>query len=196
MSDQVIDAERKPARQRVFEAAQALFYERGVRAVGVDEIVQRAGVTKPSLYRAFASKDALVAACLEDFTQSARLGVEAVIAAAGDNPAQALRAVIAHFATKMACADFRGCPMSNSAVELTDPDNPARAVALGCKTDLRDRIAQLAADARADDPDGLADGLMLLVEGAFAMHQICGCDGPASALEASAARLLRAHDIV
>ena len=46
---------RKSAGQRVFETARELFYRRGVRAVGVDEIVCQAGVTKPSLYRAFAS---------------------------------------------------------------------------------------------------------------------------------------------
>ncbi len=62
-------SEREPlkgAAQRVFEAARDLFYQRGIRAVGVEEIVCEAGVTKPSLYRNFASKDDLVVACLEN----------------------------------------------------------------------------------------------------------------------------------
>ena len=54
---------KKTAAARVFEAARDLFYHRGVRDVGVDEIVCKAGVTKPSLYRAFGSKDQLIAAC-------------------------------------------------------------------------------------------------------------------------------------
>ena len=60
------------AAQRVLATAGELFYRQGARAVGVDEIVARAGTTKPSLYRAFGSKDQLIAAYLED--QAARVG--------------------------------------------------------------------------------------------------------------------------
>ena len=50
----------KGAAQRIFNAALDLFYHRGIRAVGVEDIVSEAGVTKPSLYRSFASKEDLV----------------------------------------------------------------------------------------------------------------------------------------
>src|SRR5882757_7257129 len=61
-------ARRKPklAGEKIRTTARNLFYRQGIRAVGVDEIVNAAGVTKPSLYRAFPSKDDLVAACLRD----------------------------------------------------------------------------------------------------------------------------------
>jgi len=55
------------AAERIRASARELFYQEGIRAVGVDEIVQRAGVTKPSLYRAFPSKDDLAAAYLSDY---------------------------------------------------------------------------------------------------------------------------------
>ena len=55
------------AADRIRETARELFYRQGIRAVGVDQIVTEAGVTKPSLYRAFASKDALAAAYLRDY---------------------------------------------------------------------------------------------------------------------------------
>ena len=55
------------AAERIRESARELFYREGIRAIGVDEIVNRAGVTKPSLYRSFASKDDLAAAYLQDY---------------------------------------------------------------------------------------------------------------------------------
>ncbi|MFD2498352.1 TetR/AcrR family transcriptional regulator [Rhizorhabdus histidinilytica] len=70
---------KKTAATRVFEAARDLFYHRGIRAVGVDEIVCKAGVTKPSLYRAFASKDDLIAACLEESGRESRAALESVL---------------------------------------------------------------------------------------------------------------------
>ena len=55
------------AADRIRQTARDLFYREGIRAVGVDEIVTRAGVTKPSLYRSFPSKDELAAAYLRDY---------------------------------------------------------------------------------------------------------------------------------
>ena len=52
-------------RERILETASALFYKQGVRAVGVDLVVEKAGVAKTSLYRHFGTKDDLVAAFLE-----------------------------------------------------------------------------------------------------------------------------------
>src|SRR3546814_7891364 len=74
--------------------ARDLFYRRGIRAVGVEEIVNRAGVTKPSLYRAFASKDDLVAACLQASAMEKRAELDEVIAAASPDPLEQLRAVL------------------------------------------------------------------------------------------------------
>src|ERR1700744_1583292 len=58
---------RLRAAERIRQTAQELFYREGIRAVGVDEIVTRAGVTKPSLYRSYASKDELAAEYLRDY---------------------------------------------------------------------------------------------------------------------------------
>jgi AcrR family transcriptional regulator len=64
-------AERLPPRERILAIARDLFYERGVRAVGVDEIAEAAGTNKMTLYRHFASKDLLVAECLRQFARQA-----------------------------------------------------------------------------------------------------------------------------
>ncbi len=61
-----MSGERKPVRERILETASEMFYRNGIRAVGIDAIIARCGVAKMSLYRNFPSKDALVAAWLED----------------------------------------------------------------------------------------------------------------------------------
>jgi AcrR family transcriptional regulator len=184
---------RKTAAERVFETARDLFYHRGIRAVGVDEIVSQAGVTKPSLYRAFASKDDLVAACLEQSGREGRAALDAVVASAPDDPGEQLRAIVRYYAGKMAQPDFRGCPMSNTAVEFPDPGHPGRIVLEACKTELRARLSELARKLDVGDPEGLADGLVLIIEGAMASHHIFGSQGPSAAMLATADALMDAY---
>lgn len=183
-------AARKTAASKVFETARELFYRRGIRDVGVDEIVCAAGVTKPSLYRAFKSKDELVAACLEEAGREGRDAILAAIATAGDDPRERLRALVGHFADKLACPDFRGCLASNVAVELPDPGHPGRLVLQHCKTQLRSLIADLARELEAPKPDVLADGLMLVIEGAISTHHIFGKQGPGQSLIATCDTLI------
>lgn len=184
---------RKTAAERVFETARDLFYHRGIRAVGVDEIVSQAGVTKPSLYRAFASKDDLVAACLEESGREARAALDAVVASAPDDPGEQLRAIIRYYADKMAQPDFRGCPMSNTAVEFPEPGHPGRIVLESCKTELRARLGELARKLDVGEPEGLADGLVLILEGAMASHHIFGSQGPSAAMLVTADALINAY---
>jgi len=186
-------APRKNASQRVFEAARELFYRRGIRAVGIDEIVAEAGVTKPSLYRAFASKDALVAACLEESDKEGRMALDAVMAQTPDDPREQLRGIIRHYGEKMTRPDFRGCPMSNTAVEFPEPGHLARTVLEACKGATHTRIAELTRKLPVDDPGALADGLMLIIEGAMASHHIFGSQGPAASLMATADALIDSY---
>jgi AcrR family transcriptional regulator len=184
---------RKNAATRIFETARELFYQRGVRAVGVDEIVCEAGVTKPSLYRSFDSKDELVAACLESFAEESRNELQTRIDAAGEDPLDRLRALVAHYADLVSLPGFRGCPMSNTAVEFPEANHPGRAVAESCKAEARERIVAITRELSTDDPEGLADGLLLLIEGAFSVHHVFGSQGPSQALVRSADRLIEAH---
>lgn len=184
---------KKTAAAKIFETARDLFYRRGVRAVGVDEIVCEAGVTKPSLYRAFKSKDDLVAACLRESAQKGRDAIQATVEAAGDDPRDQLRAVVRHFAEKLYSPEFRGCLMSNVAVELPEAGHPGREIIESCKTDLRGRMAGIAHALAIDDPEGLADGLILVIEGAIATHHIFGSQGPAQSLVATCDALIASH---
>lgn len=187
------DNEKKTASYKVFEAARELFYRRGIRAVGVDEIVCEAGVTKPSLYRAFKSKDELVTACLQESAREGREAIADTLATCGADPRQRLRAVVQHYADRIACPDFRGCVISNVAVEMPETGHPGRAVIEECKSDLRSRMAELARELPVRDPGALADGLILVIEGAFATHHVFGSQGPAQSLVGTCDALIQAH---
>lgn len=184
---------KKTASSKIFDTARDLFYRRGVRAVGVDEIVCEAGVTKPSLYRAFKSKDDLVAACLKESAREGREAVYAAVAAAGSDPHDQLRAIVRHYAGKIGSPNFRGCPISNLAVELTESGHPGRTVIEDCKTELQALILGLTRDLRVPDPEALADGLMLVIEGAIATHHIFGSQGPAQSMTATCDALIDSH---
>ena len=184
---------KKTAASKIFETAKDLFYRRGIRAVGVDEIVCEAGVTKPSLYRAYRSKDELVAACLREDMESGRADVYAALEAAGSDPRDRIDALIHHKAQKMRRADFRGCLISNVAVELPEPGHPGRLIVESCKSEFRALICDLSRDLGVAEPEKLGDGLMLIIEGAMATHHVFGSQGPAQALEDSCEALINAH---
>ena len=180
------------AADRILTVARDLFYRVGIRAVGVDEIVRQAGVTKPSLYRSFPSKDELAASYLRVYEHEfwARFD-EAVAAHPGDARKQivAFLSGVGHRAVK---PDYRGCGMTNAAVEYPEINHPARLVSEANKRELRRRLRAMAAEMGAADPDTLGDGLLLLIEGAYISGQLFGPGGPAAAVAKNADRLIGA----
>ncbi|MBL8774153.1 MAG: TetR/AcrR family transcriptional regulator [Phenylobacterium sp.] len=181
------------ASDRILAVAGELFYRQGTRAVGVDEIAARAGATKPTLYRAFASKDQLIAAFLEGQAQALWARFEAAAARFPDDPRAQLAAVFAALAGQVEAPDFRGCALSNAAVEHPDAAHPGRQVTVAQKAALRERLRAMTKAMGARRPKKLADGLLLLLEGAWVSHQIFGPEGPAAAAGHAAETLIEAH---
>src|SRR6266446_1184976 len=117
-----------PPRERILQAAEELFYSRGIRCVSVDEIAAAAQTNKMTLYRHFESKDQLVAEYLRSLNADAvAMDEEARRAHPGDPCAQ-LRALIALIGKEICATSLRGCPMANAAVEFPEKDHPARVV--------------------------------------------------------------------
>ena len=177
---------------RIRESAQELFYNEGIRAIGVDEIVNRAGVTKPSLYRSFASKDELAAAYLQDYDAAFWQRFDAGAERHAGDPRAQLRAYLQGLAQRASKDGYRGCGLTNAAVEYPDPAHPARKVAEANKRALRARLVAMAKAMGARDPQALGDGLLLLIEGTFASGQLFGRAGPARVLVDTAERLIDA----
>lgn len=170
----------KSARQKVLEIAADRFYRDGIRAVGVEAIVKEAGVAKISLYRGFASKDDLIVAYLEQRNADFWRKWDADFARCEDNPQAQLKAVITYLANRTTEAGYRGCPFINYCAEFPERAHPGRKVAEANKREWRRRLLALAERLGAPRPKQLADGLLLLVEGAYAISQTLG-DRPAPA---------------
>jgi AcrR family transcriptional regulator len=180
------------AGERIRETAKQLFYREGIRAVGVDEIVRRAQATKPSLYRSFPSKDELAAAYLRDWDSAFWERFDAAVAAHVDDPRAQLRLILFQLTQRMRRPGYRGCALTNAAIEYPEAGHPARRVAVAHKRKLRRRLRQMAAAMGARQPRLLADGLALLLEGAFASSQLFRGEGPARATARIAEQLIDA----
>ena len=162
-------------RDRIFDTASDLFYRHGIRAVGVDAIANEAGTNKMSFYRAFPSKDHLVAEYLRD-QQGEYFGWwDAAIAPYAGDPRRQIEALfeayldLARFKAKAdsGCKTSRGCALGNAAVEIPEGNELLGGIVHAYKTEIRKRLRKLARDAGARDPEALGDALMLLMEGGY-----------------------------
>lgn len=181
------------AAQHLLRAADELFYREGVRTVGVDAVVERAGVNKMSLYRQFSSKDDLVMAYLERKDEQFFGYVEKSFAKYPGQPARQLQQYFDDLAVRASIDDYRGCPFVNVSVEFPDVAHPARQFVYDNKARLMARLTGLATDAGAEDPVALANALGLMIEGVYAASQTYGpgC-GPILAAPKAAALLIAA----
>lgn len=157
---------RRPAAERVLRTASEMFYEEGIRAVGVDALAERAGVAKMSLYKNFGSKDELVAAYLRARDERWREWLEDEVERRADSPKGKLLAVFDAYGEWMERESPRGCAFVNAFAEIADPEHPAREVVEEQKEWMRGYLARLASEAGAEDPEELAGRLFVLTEGA------------------------------
>ena len=180
------------ARDRILETAFALFYARGVRAVGVDTVIAESRVAKATLYKHFPRKDDLVLAYLEAVDETWRSQLEAAAEAAGADPRDRLVGMFDALVTACRRDGYHGCAFINTAAEsVSGSDVHARTVAH--KNAVRAWVRELAVAAGAEDPDGLALGLTLLLDGGLAAGVLDGDPDAAEAARAAARKLVDAH---
>jgi AcrR family transcriptional regulator len=183
----------KPPRERILEAASELFYRHGIRAVGVDAIAEAADTNKMTLYRHFPSKDELIAECLREHAREVDTYWDALTAKYAGDPEGEIRAWLQAVATCVTDVGARGCVVANAAVELPEKDHPARQVIEAHKRGARDRLMTLFRAAGLIEPEGLADEVFLLIEGARINMQSLGREGPASRLVRMIEMLIEGH---
>ena len=176
-------------RRHVLATAGGLFYEHGVRAIGMDRIVREAGVGNATVYRQFPTKDDLATAYVQERADAWLDGMRAATDRVED-PAGKIVAVFAATAGDVARPTFRGCPMLNTNTEFPDRQHPANGVAIAHKRQVRDWFRDLAVSAGAEEPERLADQLLVVLNGAFATAAVLGPDSAARECEAMAARLV------
>lgn len=156
----------RPARRRLLDAADTLFYTHGINATGVDAVITAANVARMTFYRNFAGKDDLVTSYLEGRDLRWRTTLEDTIANADHDPRTQLLAMFDALNIWHSDPRFRGCSFANAAAELADPDHPARTVVTTHKHSLHKRMNELAHATTHPQPELLADQIMMLFEGA------------------------------
>jgi AcrR family transcriptional regulator len=175
------------ASARVLDAAEELFYGRGIRAVGMDDIRDAAGVSLKRLYQLFPNKERLVTAFLvrRDVRWRGRLAEHVSRTA---DPDERLLAVFDWLHEWFSEPGYRGCAWVNSFGELGATSPAVRAEARRHKAAVHDYLRELVADAGRPAP--LADHLLLLAEGAMTTAAITNSPAPARHARAAAATLL------
>lgn len=157
---------RMSAADRILHTASEMFYRKGIRAVGVDSIAAEAGVTKKTLYEKYGSKDELVAAYLRARDERWRNSLEESVERRGGSATERLLSTFDLLGEWMKRENYRGCGFVNAAAEFPDANHPARVVVLEQKRWMRGYLAELATEAGAEDPEDLAERLLILHEGA------------------------------
>jgi AcrR family transcriptional regulator len=171
---------RKPtpdAHERILDAAAGLFDRYGVHAVGMQQIIDEFGCGKNLLYREFRSKDELVVAYLAQCGQDWTAIVDQAAEAAPDDPVGQLVAIVRIVAEQTSAPGFRGCAVRNAHADFPDPDHPAHRLAVDHYLARREHLRELARRARAADPDGLADRILLIIDGLNTAGAVFGPDG-------------------
>jgi AcrR family transcriptional regulator len=180
------------ARQRILDTAYDLFSHRGIRAVGVDELITTAGVAKATFYRHFPSKEHLVLAFLEQREQIwVRGWVVAEALERGVTPEAQLLAIFDLFGEWFASDDFEGCSFINVLLETGDRHNPVGQACAAAFERLRSVISTLAEEAGLRDPDVFALSWHILMKGSIV--QAAEGDIKASERAKTLGRLLIAH---
>lgn len=146
--------------------------------MGVEAVVEKAGVNKMSLYRQFKSKDDLVIAYLERSDESFWGYFNASVAKHPDDARAQLLQFFIDVSERASRPGYRGCPFVNVAAEFPDMTHPARQFVQHNKALLLARLRDRAQAAGATDPDALADDLAFLIEGGYTASQTFGTDAP------------------
>jgi AcrR family transcriptional regulator len=182
--------ESSAARERILETADRLFYQGGVRAVGIDRVIAEAGVAKMTLYAHFPSKDDLIVAVLKHRAAAFQESFQAALGrhrAALNDP---LRAFFAALREWFESPGFRGCAFINAAVELADATHPGFEFARVHKQCFAEFLKGLVEQLVGPDAAAVAPAVGLLVEGAIVTAVIQGRPDAADVARDAAFRLI------
>ena len=177
------------ARERILLAAGELFYRHGINSTGMEQLTAVAHVSKRSFYQHFTGKDQLIERYLQRWEEDPRL-TPARLDRTDLTPRERL---LSAFDEPAEVAAPRGCPFHNAAVELPAEDAPSVPAVHRYKALVRTRLAEVAEQAGARDPEALGGQLAVLLEGVGALATSVGHTGPYRDAQAAAAALITAQ---
>ena len=176
--------QRAPAKGRILETANVLFYEDGIRNVGVDRIISVSSVTKATFYKHYRAKDNLIVEYISARHETVRRNVEEMIRTS-PNAESVLRAFVAAIIAEIDSPGFRGCPFINAAAEFPDSEHPVRRVVTTHREWYVETLADLLKEMGHPVPGDAADELLLARDGALSG----GYAGDSIAASAALARI-------
>jgi AcrR family transcriptional regulator len=177
------------ARDRLLAAANELFYAEGVHTVGIDRVIERAGVAKASLYSTFGSKDGLIRAYLSLRADARRQRIEGWLAR-HDHPRDRILAIFDALAEAIALPTFRGCAFMNASAEGPRGETAVTQVCADTRAWTRGMFVDLARELGVADPELIGRQLHALYDGASIAAAMDRDVGAAAASRAAAAVLL------
>src|SRR5208283_1259378 len=189
-SDMGRTRETSEARQRILETADRLFYQEGVRAVGIDRIIAEAEVAKMTLYTHFRSKDDLILAVLQYREQGVLEFFRSAMERHGKKAKNSLRAFFAALKEWFKTPGFRGCAFQNAAVELADPAHPGTEFVRGHKQRFSEFLRGLVEETVGKAASKIAPAVSILVEGAVVTAVIQGKPDAADVARDAALKLV------
>ena len=177
-------------REKLIDTALELFCQNGFHATGIDKILAVAGVSKMTLYKYFISKDELIIAALRRKDEQYRNWLMQEVERYAKTPDERILAVFDALDVWFNQETFRGCVFVNAAAEYSERNNPVHLVSAEHKRLVCIYIAKLVMDAGYEDPEELAEQLLLIMEGAMIAAHVLGEKDVAHRAKQSAIRLL------
>jgi AcrR family transcriptional regulator len=183
----------RTGRERLVAAAIDLYYRHGFSAVGIDQVIEAAGVTKTTFYKHFESKDHLMVAAVQRRDEwESQAWERAIRSMAGDDPVRQLLCTIDLLDLWFNNPDFIGCMFINAAAEFPNPHDPVHQAAAAYKRRTRDhrRDLALAAGADAQAAEAFADTFTALIEGILILRQTHGRNDAARVIRPAVQQLI------
>ncbi|WP_312706824.1 TetR family transcriptional regulator [Stenotrophomonas sp.] len=168
-----MDSTSTDTRQKILATAEALIYQNGIHATGMDLLVRTSGVARKSIYRHFENKDEVAAAALSarDIRWLAWFQGECDKT---DGPEARILRMFTVLKAWFETEDYRGCAFINTAGEVGNPEDPIRRIARHHKQKLLNYTLELTGQLGVEQPDALARQLLVLMEGAITVSRVLG----------------------
>jgi AcrR family transcriptional regulator len=190
METEIIRSKRSSARERLLAAADELFYAEGIHTVGIDRVIERAGVAKASLYDCFGSKDELIRAYLHARFEARQARWRQYLSQHSE-PREKILSVFDSVAELMAQPGYRGCPFVRASAEAKS-EGPVTQVCIESRAWTLATLTDLAREAGASDAVALGHQLQMLYDGAAVSADVDGNPDAAATARTMAALAIEA----
>jgi AcrR family transcriptional regulator len=189
MESQTTTARRRSAKERLLAAADELFYQHGINLVGIDRVIEHAGVAKASLYDCFGSKEELIRAYLKGRADKRQARISARLAGL-ETPQEKILGIFDALAEIVNQTNYRGCVFQRASAEA-GMSSIIKGTCDEPRAWLRSLFTELAGQAKAADPELLGRQLVFLYDGAALAASLDGDRNAPQAAKALAGQMIR-----